>query len=32
MVALFGLCMAWNYDSPWYVWLLGALCVLIEEM
>jgi hypothetical protein len=31
MLALFGFCMAWNYDSPWYVWLIGFICLLLDN-
>lgn len=29
MLALFGFCMAIAYDAPWWVWVIGFLCVLI---
>jgi hypothetical protein len=31
MCALFGLFMAIHYDAPWYVWIVGFLCVLLDS-
>lgn len=28
MLALFGFFMAVHYDVPWYIWLVGFLCIL----
>jgi hypothetical protein len=28
MLALFGFFMALAYDAPWYVWVIGFLCLL----
>ena len=25
-LCLFGFAMAWAYDSPWWVWVIGGLC------
>jgi hypothetical protein len=30
MLALFGFFMAWAYSAPWWVWLIGFLCLLLE--
>jgi len=30
MLALFGFFMALAYKSPWWVWLIGLLCLLLE--
>jgi hypothetical protein len=27
-LALFGIAMAWAYDSPWWVWVIGGLCAV----
>jgi hypothetical protein len=31
MLAAFGFFMAWGYDAPVYVWIIGALCLVIEN-
>lgn len=31
MLALFGLFMAIAYDAPWYIWLIGFMCLCIES-
>lgn len=30
LLAYFGLFMALAYGSPWWVWLIGFLCLLID--
>lgn len=31
MLAIFGFCMAWAYSAPWWVWLIGLLCLLLDD-
>lgn len=31
MLAIFGLVMAIHYEPPWYVWVVGFLCVLLDS-
>jgi hypothetical protein len=31
MLALFGFFMAVAYHAPWYVWLIGALCLVLDS-
>lgn len=31
MLALFGIFMSCAYDSPWWVWVIGGLCFLLES-
>lgn len=31
MLALFGFFMAVAYGAPWWVWVIGFLCVLLEQ-
>jgi hypothetical protein len=31
MCALFGLFLAIHYDAPWYVWIIGFLCVMADK-
>lgn len=31
MLALFGFFMALHYDAPLYVWLIGFLCLLLDD-
>ena len=31
MTALFGLFMAIHYDAPWYVWIIGFICVVLDS-
>jgi hypothetical protein len=31
MLALFGLCMAFAYDAPLWVWVIDLLCVLLDR-
>lgn len=31
MTALFGLFLAIHYDAPWYVWIIGLLCVMADS-
>ena len=30
-LAFFGIAMAWAYDAPWWVWVIGALCAVKVE-
>lgn len=30
MLALFGFGMAWAYDAPLYVWIIGYLCLCLD--
>jgi hypothetical protein len=30
MLALFGFFMALAYNAPWWVWLIGFLCLLLD--
>lgn len=30
MLALFGFCMALAYNAPWWVWVIGFLCLLMD--
>lgn len=30
MLALFGFFMALAYNAPWWVWVIGFLCILVE--
>lgn len=30
MLAIFGFIMAIAYDSPWWVWLVGGICLLLD--
>jgi uncharacterized membrane protein YecN with MAPEG domain len=31
MLALFGLFLAIAYAAPWWVWVIGFLCVLLDS-
>lgn len=31
MLAFFGFFMALTYEAPWWVWLIGSLCLLIDS-
>jgi hypothetical protein len=30
MLALFGFFMAWAYSVPWWVWVIGFLCLIAD--
>lgn len=30
-LAIFGFLMAWGYDAPWYVWVIGFLLLCADH-
>jgi hypothetical protein len=29
-LSIFGICMAIAYEAPWWVWIIGLLCVMAD--
>lgn len=30
MLAIFGFIVCFHYSAPWYVWLIGFLCLVLD--